>query len=176
MAESIRKHRFEATKVHLKNFFPSHIQHKVWKILMRNVVFSASCKKWALKWQEVIFKDCHHESSKVQCFRFMSIFLFLKNFAKWIACEHDELTSLIVESDRNFSRNVASTSFVFLKKLTLNTYFYARKAPNSLLFINCLKSINFRQHKKYKFAFLQGFFWFKVIISAKKKYWKKTRK
>ena len=96
----------------------------------------------------------------------MSIFSFFKNIAKTIESEHDEVISLIVESDRNFSGNVASTSFVFLKKRTLNSYIHARKAANSLLFINRLKSIDFRRHKKYKFVFLQGFIWFKVIQAS----------
>ena len=93
----------------------------------------------------------------------MSIFSFFKNLAKTIESEHDEVISLIVENDRNFSGNVASTSFFSLRKRTLNTYIHARKAKNSLLFINRLKSIDFRRHKKYKFAFLQGLFWFKVF-------------
>ena len=85
-----------------------------------------------------------------------------QNFAKTIESEHDEVISLIVESDRNFSGNVASTSFFSLRKRTLNTYIHTCKTKSSLLLINRLKSIDFRRHKKYKFAFLQGFFWFKV--------------
>ena len=111
---------------------------------MKTVVFSACCKNGALQTNGAMIKGPHYGGKKAQYVSFMSIFLFLKNLSKTIESEDDEVISLIVESDRNFSGNVASTSFFSPRKRTLNTYIHARKAKNSLLFINRLKSIDFR--------------------------------
>ena len=99
---------------------------------------------------------------KVQSFSFMTIISFFKNLAKTIECEHGEVMLLLVESDRNFSVIVASTSFSFLVTYTLNVYIHHRKQINLLLLENRLKSIDLRRWKKYNFSFLQEFIWFKV--------------
>ena len=92
----------------------------------------------------------------------MTIILFFQDLAKSIASEHDEVMTLIVEKVRIFCRIVASTTFAFLEKGTLGVYVFAARAIKSLLLLKCLKSIDFRRRKKHKFAFLQGFIWFKV--------------
>ena len=129
---------------------------------MKSVVFFACCKNEASQCNEPTIEGRHCGGRKTQHITFMNIFSFFKNLAKTIESEHDEVISLIVESDRIFSASVASTFFFSLRKRTLDTYILARQAKNSLLFINRFKFIDFRRHKKHKFAFLQGFFWFKV--------------
>ena len=162
MAEDFRKHWIEARKVHLKNVFPFQTQHEICKNLMRNVVFSVYCKNEVLNCSEALFRGPERGGWNVQYFSFMTIILFFQDLAKSIASEHDEVMTLIVEKVRIFCRIVASTTFAFLEKGTLGVYVFAARAIKSLLLLKCLKSIDFRRRKKHKFAFLQGFIWFKV--------------
>ena len=162
IAQHLRKHRIEANKTNLKIFFPLHLQHETWKILMRNVVFSTCRKNQAWNWWEVIIGPAHHVGLKIQSFSFMTIISFFKNLAKTIKCEHDEVMLLLVENDRNFSVIVASTSFSFLVTYTCYVYIHSRKPIKLLLLENRSKSIDLRRWKKYNFSFLQRFIWFKV--------------
>ena len=128
----------------MKIFFPLHLQHETWKILMRNVVFSTCRKNQAWNWWEVIIGPAHHVGLEIQSFSFMTIISFFKNLAKTIESEHGEVMLLLVENDRNFSVSVASTSLSFLVKYTFYVYIHPRKPIKLLLLENRLKSIKSR--------------------------------